>query len=523
MYLLHHFLEESARRHPHKIALVCGDERLSYVEVDTMADRVSQALLDMGVQRGDRVAIYMDNSTETVIAMFGTLKAGGIFVMLNPGLKSRKLGYILQHSGAKVLLASQTGARIVNDILDAGLNELGHIIWKGRIPLVGNKGVCQLLWDELLEKRPGAPVSGSAGLVDMNPCIDLDLATIIYTSGSTADPKGVMCAHYSMIAAARSITSYLHISEEDIILCCLPLSFDYGLYQVLMAFLAGATVILEKSFAYPYPVMERVAQEGVTGFPLVPTMAAILIQMERISELDFSRLRYITNAAAALPASHIKRLQSLFPGVEIFSMYGLTECKRVSYLPPEYIDKYPDSVGIPIPNEEVWIVDEQGRRLPPGEVGELVVRGSNVMQGYWRDPDETALRFKEVPGQRGYILYTGDLFRQDSNGLLYFISRKDDLIKSRAERISPKEIEACLHDLEGVAEAAVIGVPDEVLGQAIKAFVVLQQGSSHTAESILKHCRRHLEPFKVPSQVELMDSLPKLPSGKVDKRRLADS
>jgi acyl-CoA synthetase (AMP-forming)/AMP-acid ligase II len=351
-------------------------------------------------------------------------------------------------------------------------------------------------------------------------CIDLDLAAIIYTSGSTGEPKGVMSPHAAMVAAARSIASYIGNVESDILLVVLPLSFDYGLYQVLMTYLFGGTVVLEKSFLFPVKVLEKAEQERVTGFPLVPTMAALLLQMENLARFDLSALRYISNTAAALPVAYIRRLQALFPHVRIFSMYGLTECKRVSYLPPEELERRPDSVGIPIPNEEVFVVDEQGRELPPGEVGELVIRGSNVMAGYWNAPEETARRYR--PGRRRgeTLLYSGDLFRRDAEGFLYFVARKDDMIKTKGERVSPKEIENALCELEGVAEAAVIGVPDDIFGQAIKAFIVKNNRGEVTEQAVLKHCAKTLEPFMVPKYVAFMEAFPKNASGKVDKKQL---
>jgi len=365
---------------------------------------------------------------------------------------------------------------------------------------------------ETVEKQGGARTTGHPA--------GIDIATIIYTSGSTGEPKGVISTHANVIAAATSITQYLENVETDIILCVLPLSFDYGLYQILMAFMFGGTVVLERAFVYPYKVIERLLAERVTGFPLVPTMAAILLQMEDLYQKDFDSLRYVSNTAAALPETHILKLRKLFPKAKIYSMYGLTECKRVSYLPPEEIDHKPASVGIPMPNEEVFIVDGQGKEVPTGEVGELVVRGSNVMQGYWNSLDETARVFRpgKYPGE--ILLYSGDLFRRDDEGYLYFVARKDDLIKTKGERVSPKEIENVLCELDEIIEAAVIGVPDEIFGQAIKAFIVLRQQNEISERDVLKYCTKNLEPFMVPKYIAFCEMLPKSASGKIDKKQL---
>jgi acyl-CoA synthetase (AMP-forming)/AMP-acid ligase II len=267
-------------------------------------------------------------------------------------------------------------------------------------------------------------------------------------------------------------------------------------------------------------VVETLERENVTGFPLVPTLAALLLQLD-LSRRQFRSLRYITNTAAALPVHQIARLRAVFPHVRIYSMYGLTECKRVSYLPPDQIDIRPKSVGRGMPNEEVYVVDAGGRRAGPGEIGELVVRGSNVMKGYWGLPEETekVLKSGPLPGER--VLYTGDLFKTDADGYLYFVGRKDDIIKTRGEKVSPREIEEVLYALDGVAEAAVIGVPDEVLGEAIKAIVTVRAGASLTEPQIRAHCARSLESFMMPKWIEFKQALPKSANGKINKRELA--
>ena len=299
--------------------------------------------------------------------------------------------------------------------------------------------------------------------------IDLDLACLIYTSGSTGDAKGVMSDHSNVDFASSSIIQYLENDENDIVINLLPLSFDYGLYQLLMTFKFGGTLVLEKGFLFPAAILKKMEQEKVTGFPGVPTIFAVLLQMD-LSPFQLSSLRYITNTAAALPVSHILKLRDKFSGVRLYSMYGLTETKRTLYLPPEELDHRPGSVGIAIPGTEVWLEDEEGNRLPFGRTGELVVRGRHVMRGYWGAPEMTAQRYRpgRIPGER--VCYSGDLFRSDEEGFMYFVSRKDDIIKCKGEKVSPVEIERILYELEGVVEVAAIGVPDPILGQAIKSF-----------------------------------------------------
>jgi long-chain acyl-CoA synthetase len=513
------FLERSAARHPGKTALVCGRRRVSYGELEADANRLAHALLAEGVRRGQRVAVYLENSVEAVVAVFAILKAGAVFMVVNPTTKADKLGYILNNSRARAIILPERKAAELESCW-AAAPHLETLILTGRRlsdapcrPLsAGSKSVRRL--DELLARHAAEPAPPP------KRAIDIDLAALIYTSGSTGNPKGVMLTHLNMVSAAASITTYLENRPDDVVLCVLPLAFDYGLYQVLMAAKFGGTVVLEKSFAYPHAVLKLIEREGVTGLPLVPTMAAILLQMD-LSKYDLSRVRYVTNTAAALPTEHIQRLRRLLPHARLYSMYGLTECKRVSYLPPEQLDVRPASVGRGMPNEEVYVVDDRGRRVPPGVVGELVVRGSNVMKGYWELPEETerVLRPGPLPGER--VLHTGDLFRADEEGYLYFVGRKDDIIKSRGEKVSPREVENVLCAHPAVAEAVVLGVPDAVLGEAIRALVVPKAGAALDEREVRRHCAAHLEDFMVPQLVEIRAELPKSSNGKIDKKALA--
>jgi long-chain acyl-CoA synthetase len=508
------FLELSAQRFPDKIALICGRRRLSYRDLDQQANRMAHSLVGAGVERGDRVAVYLDNSVEAVISVFAILKAGGVFLAVNPTIKADKLGYILNNCRAKGLVMPGNKVEAMGTTV-ADVSPL-RAVW-----LVGPSSHEDLLSDKFVASFNAAlqgPDSSSES--PSKKCIDIDLAALIYTSGSTGRPKGVMLTHLNIVSAATSITTYLENNSDDVILNVLPLSFDYGLYQVLMAFKIGGTIVLERSFTYPYEIIKTILRENITGLPIVPTISAVLLQLD-LSTVKFPSLRYITNTAAALPTEHIRRLRELFPTVTIYSMYGLTECKRVSYLPPDQIDIRPTSVGRGMPNEEVFIVDEAGRRVPPGAVGELVVRGSNVMKGYWELPDETDRMLKPglLPNEK--VLYTGDLFRMDDEGYLYFFGRKDDIIKTRGEKVSPKEVEDVLYALDGISEAAVIGIPDQVLGQAIRAVVTLCEGAKLTEQEVLRHCAARLESFMVPQSVIFQASLPKTASGKISKREVA--
>lgn len=512
LMLVSDYVTESAASRPGKVMCVCGEQRLSYGELETQTNRLAHYLIGAGLQPGDRVAVFLGNQIEAVIAVFGILKAGGTFVTINPTTKPDKLCYILNDCAAHSIVIDAR-AKAAIEAVQAQAPTVRRILACGAAPSHDAAGERLVAFDQALHESPAVPPP--------RRCIDMDLAAILYTSGTTGRPKGVVMTHRNILSAAASITEYLGNVPEDIILNVLPLSFDYGLYQVLMTTKVGATLVLERSFAYPYQVVQRVKQERVTGFPGVPTLFAMLLQMQDIAPADFDSVRYVTNTAAALPPAHILRLRGLFRKARIYSMYGVTESKRVSYLPPEELDRRPASVGRGMPNEQVYIVDEDGRPVGPGVVGELVVRGSNVMQGYWGLPEETAkvLRPGKYPWEK--VLYTGDLFTMDDEGYLYFVARKDDIIKSRGEKVSPREVENVIYELPDVREVAVFGVPDPILGQAVKALVVKAEGSALAERDITGHCGRRLESFMTPKFVEFVASLPKTESGKIKRSALA--
>jgi long-chain acyl-CoA synthetase len=492
------FLKDSAQRFPAKTALVAGGRRVSYAELDAMSDRLAAELARRGLKRGDRAVVFMDNCWEAVVAIFAVQKAGGVFSPINPSTKADKLAYVINNCRASAIL---TQDRLMATV-DKALAEC---------PSVTNSIVAGRDFDQAL--ACDAPLPSMPG-------IEIDLSMLVYTSGSTGFPKGVMMTHQNVTAAATSIMTYIENTPDDIILNVLPISFDYGLYQVLMAIKAGATLILEKSFAFPQAIFNRLTEEKATGFPLVPTMAALILQMKDLQPGAFPHLRYLTNTAAALPPAHILRLQELFPGTRIYSMYGLTECKRCTYLPPSELAKRTSSVGIAIPGTEAYVVDDNGTRVAPGETGELVIRGAHVMKGYWENPEATDKALKPGPFPWEKVLHTGDLFRTDEDGFLYFVGRKDDIIKTRGEKVSPKEVENVLYALPGIREAAVVGSPDPILGHAIKAVVALAPGTELTEQNIIRHCAKHLEDFMVPKIVEFRDELPKTESGKISRRQV---
>ncbi len=506
-------LLEAARTRPEHVALVCGGQRFRYRELDERSNALAHALAARGVERGDRVVVFAENGLEAVVAFWAVLKANAVVSMVNPLTKTEKLRYLLNDCRAKALVAD---ARF-SGVFAAAARGAPHLALTVVAGATGPEGLPPapgaLGWDDAL-------ADGRGDQPPLRRNIDLDLASIIYTSGSTGDPKGVMMTHRNMLTAAASISSYLELDRDDVLLNVLPLAFDYGLYQMIMAFRCQARLVLERSFTYPAQVLETVVAERVTVFPGVPTIFTLLAGLRDFSRYDFSAIRTVTNTAAALHLEQIDAIRRIFPSARLYSMYGLTECKRCTYLPPEDLERKPTSVGIAIPNTELWIVDDGGHRLGPGEVGQLVIRGATVMKGYWEKPEETAekLRPGPVPGEQ--VLYTGDLCRLDEEGYLYFVSRMDDIIKSRGEKVSPLEVERALYRVPGVVEAAVVGVPDAVLGEAVKAYVVATEAAGLTEKLVQKECQRQLEPFMVPKHVAIVPELPKGMTGKISKKQL---
>ncbi len=518
--LVQDFLAHNARRRPERTGLVCAGRRFSFRDLDEWSNQIACALRERGVVRGDRVAIYLPNCVEAVVGIFGALRAGAAFVPVNSTIKREKLDRILHDSGATALL---TDSGLLSHFDPAAHPGIRAVILRERGEAARGEGGAGT--SAVSPGVSGAGLTFAAVRANCSPVapppvnIDLDLACLIYTSGSTGEAKGVMCDHSNVVFAAQSIVEYLENRETDVIVSVLSLSFSYGLYQLMTAMASGACLVLEESFTFPAAVLKRMAVERATGFAGVPTIYAILLGLD-LAAFDLSNLRYLTNAAAALPVDYVRRLRERLPQAGLYLMHGLTEVARTVYLPPDQVDARPESVGRAIPGTEVWLEDEHGQRVAPGEVGEMVVRGRHVMRGYWNKPEATRARFRPgpIPGER--LCYTDDLFRADAEGFLTFVSRRDDIIKCRGEKVAPREVEDVLYGIDGVTEAAVIGVPDPMFGQAIKAFVVAP-GRDLTAQQVQAHCKLHLEDLLVPKFVEIRSELPKTHTGKIRKADLS--
>jgi amino acid adenylation domain-containing protein len=509
---LQDFLVNAASRLPDQTALVCGSDRVSYRELAARTCQLAWALRRRGVLPGDRVLIFSGNTIAMAVSFWGVLAAGAVAVPISPSTKVEKLAWLLNHCGASALITERRLAPVCCEAAPRAVR-LRTVLVADLIGVVGLPHVIDLAAAMSVETTE-APPPDSRG--------DADLAALIYTSGSTGRPKGVMLSHRNMVSATESICQYLSLREDDVIHGIMPMAFDYGLYQLLLSVRRGARLVLAPPFTLPGQVLKQAAVERVTFFPGIPTVFAMLEQLEEVSSWDLSSIRAVTSTAACLTNRHIATIRRIFPGARIYSMYGITECKRCTYLPPEDLARKPTSVGIAIPGTELWLVDGQDRRLGPNQVGQLVIKGPTVMQGYWRDPEETLRVLRPGPEPDDLVLYTGDLCRLDEDGYLYFVGRMDDVIKSRGEKVSPHEVEIVLGSIPGVNEAAVIGVPDELLGQAVKAYVVADAGVTLSKTDLLRECRNRLEGFKVPKAITIVASLPKNANGKIDKLALRE-
>ncbi len=504
--LVHNLLSRAADRRPEDTAIIAGTSRISFRELDENSDRLAAVLQRFGVKRGDRVAAMLENSVEFVVTLWAALKAGAVFVPINHATKGATLGYILADAGARCLVVQGAYQARVAEAAPSFPPAM-TVIWTG--PQTNEPHVNDLLAGP--HTRPAPP-----GLIDQDLCL------LIYTSGSTGKPKGVMLTHHAVGNNAWAISTYLRAVPEDVVLGVLPMSFGYGLFQLLTGAYAAFAVVVERSFTFPVEVLKQTARHGVTGLPAVPGLLTRLLELAPFKGYDLSRLRYITNAAAPLPPLHITRLREVLPHVQVFSMYGLTECTRVCYMDPARLDTKTASVGKAMPNCEAFVVNEAGERRAAGEVGELVVRGSNIMRGYWRRPDATAKALTIDPQTGDRLLHTGDLFYMDEEEDLFFVGRRDDMFKCRGEKVAPRIVENALHDCEQIAEAAVIGVADPVDGMAVKAYVVLREGQEISAEALRRFCAARLETWLVPKLIEFCAVLPKTESGKVTRKVLRE-
>ena len=505
--LLHRFLEASARRAPESVALIEPHRTTTYAALDRLANQFAHLYVGAGVRRGDRIVVALENGREFVAAYFGALKAGAVAVPLPPGPRSDRLERAITDCSpvaAVVDSATAASATVHHPLLK--VRDL-FVLGPGR----GSDGANGISLDAVL-----------AGQSEVSPAvrgIDLDLAALVYTSGSTGEPRGVMLTHRNLVANARSIVSYLALTDRDRVMCVLPFYYVYGLSLLHTHVAVGGSVVVDNRFAFPNVVVQAMRDHAVTGFAGVPSTFALLLHRSSLTSTLQPTLRYVTQAGGAMSSAHIREWLERGPQVPFYVMYGATEAAaRLTYLEPARLRDKLGSIGRPIPNVEIMVREEDGSPAAPGEVGELVARGSNIACGYWNRPEESSERF----GPDGYR--TGDLGYADDEGFLFLVGRKHDMMKIGAHRVGPREIEEVLLEHPAVHEAAVVAVADEILGEAAVAFVSLRAGGLVAADALRGYCASRLPPHKVPSRFIFPGELPKIAGiGKIDKRALSAS
>ena len=518
--LLHELLRHSTERQPEADALQFRQTTLSYGELTARVDTVAAGLLRLGLQRRDRVAICLPKRPETVASFFGATAAGCVFVPVNPLLKPPQVGHILRDCAVRLLITTAQRIAELTEQLSASHDLQTVVVLDGPVQEQATlPGKTLLTWEDFL--------SGTGGHARGHRTIDTDMAAILYTSGSTGRPKGVVLSHRNMVTGAKSVAQYLQNRPEDRLLAVLPFSFDYGFSQLSTAFHVGASVVL-MDYLFPRDVLNLVVKEQITGLAAVPPVWIQLAELQWPESVT-EHLRYFTNSGGAMPRATLDKLRAAWPKTKPYLMYGLTEAFRATYLPPEEVDRRPDSIGRAIPNAEVMVVRPDGTLCDPGEPGELIQRGSMVALGYWNDPAKTAERFKPSPGQPPELpmaemaVWSGDTVRMDEDGYLYFIGRRDEMIKTSGYRVSPTEIEEAAYGSGYVSDAVAVGIPHPTLGHAV--ILVCTPSPALTgkeqSEEFLSHLKSSLPNFMVPLRIEWETELPRNPNGKFDRPLLA--
>jgi acyl-CoA ligase (AMP-forming) (exosortase A-associated) len=527
--LLHELITLAAQRTPQATALTYGAAHLSYADLSAAVKQLASGLMGLGVARSERVAIYLEKRFETVIASFGAPAAGAVFVPVNPILKPEQVAFILRDCNVRVLITSPERLAALQDQLVA-CHDLRHVV------------VTDVPAGTALAEPAASSVAGPLALVQWRDVlaspaqaghrvIDTDMVAILYTSGSTGKPKGVVLSHRNMVAGAKSVASYLENTSQDTLLAALPLSFDAGFSQLTTAFHAGARVVL-LNYLMPRDVLKAMEREKVTGLTAVPPLYIQLAQLEWPAAIN-AHLRYFANTGGRMPRETLTVLRQRVPHALPFLMYGLTEAFRSTYLPPDEVDRRPDSIGKAIPNAEILVLREDGSPCAAEEPGELVHRGALVGQGYWNDAEKTAERYKllasDAPGRQAglqlpeYAVFSGDTVRMDAQGFLYFIGRRDEMMKTSGYRVSPTEVEEILYATQMVGECVAFGVEHASLGHAIHVIATLADAAgARGLNDLMAECRTRMPAYMVPAGIELVAGpLPRNPNGKIDRKLLA--
>ena len=515
--LVHDLIGDAAQTWPERPALAYRNEALDFADLQAQVAAVAGGLAACGLARGARVAVYLEKRTETVLSIFAASMASGAFVPINPLLKPAQVSYILRDCQVSILISSKQRLSALREELQA-CKDLVAIVSVDGVPADWDSGAMGITaWEDLLG-HDGVPPARA------NAVIDADMAAILYTSGSTGSPKGVVLSHRNIVVGAESVAEYLGNHPEDRILSVLPLSFDAGLSQLTTAFCAGAKVVL-MNYLLPRDVVRICAREKITGLTCVPPLWVQLADQDWSAEAS-ENIRYFANTGGHMPKELLARLRRALPAAKPYLMYGLTEAFRSTYLDPAEVDRRPESIGKAIPNTEILVVKPDGTRCAPHEKGELVHRGALVSLGYWGDPARTAERFRPAPGQSDSLplpetaVWSGDIVYADEEGFLYFVGRRDEMIKTSGYRVSPTEIESVVNATGLVKDAVAVGAPHPNLGQAIVVVASPAEGSAFDPEALTDACKEQLPLYMVPQVFVERPEMPRNPNGKIDRNAL---
>ena len=511
-FTINHMLLNVLERSPDKVYIVEGDRRFSYGTLERQASSLAHALKQHGIVRDDRVGIYLDKSWEAVVSIMAVVQVGAVFVNIGPLLKEPQVRHIMNNCGVKLLIAD------ADKVEGLTLPELDVAFYRGN-----SRPECS--WAKEWVSLDEAFNSG-AECPSVTPANERDLATIIYTSGSTGLPKGIMISHRNLAAGAQIVSSYLENTADDRLICALPINLDYGLNQLTTMLRVGGTVVLQRSLL-PGEILKTLRNERITGMAGMPPLWTILLQCRRSIEREpLQHLRYLSNSGGTIPQTNLDTLRDMLPDTKIFLMYGLTEAFRATYLPPEEIDRGPECIGRAIPNTDIRIIDQDGHEVAPGEEGELIQRGPTVALGYWGDEEKTASVYRPNPlgppelAHHEQVVYSGDLVRRGGDGYLYFLGRRDELIKTQGYRVSPGEVESLLTGIPEVSEAVAFGRHDDMMGQKIVAIVSTLNGADCSSEYIRRSFSENAPHYMVPKDVHIIAELPKTATGKIDRSAL---
>lgn len=507
-FTVYDLLAKNLSTHAQQTALVAGETEISYAELDQQVKTIATWLHEHGVQRGDRVGIHLPKSIEEVVATFAIARLGAVFVNVNYQWTLHQLQYIIQDCSIRVLLTDQYKA---HKLKDSNLIEsLTHLLVRGKVPSHPK----MIAWPDLSD-HPTTPLPPGP--------LDVDLAALLYTSGSTGSPKGVMLTHLNIIQGARSVACYLKNTDKDRVLGLLPMSFDYGMNQLTTMFLVGGTVVLQP-VVMPAEIIKTIVSQQVTGMAAVPPTWIQVIRYLQEVPTDLPSLRYVTNSGGKIPPTILEAMPQVFPNVDLYLMYGLTEAFRSAYLPPELFHNKMGAIGRAIPNTELYVVNSEKGLCGPGETGELIHRGVLISLGYWGKPDATADKIKPCGHLKPLIgdekvVFSGDLVRLDEDNILWFVSRADTMIKSSGFRISPTEVEDLVYESGMIGDAVAFGVEDELLGQVV--HLAVSSPDPHRlpeVETLAKYCTQHMPNYMVPRKIHAWEGqMPRTASGKIDR------